>query len=167
MMVTRRPGWAFSLAGPAGPGEALRHGRPGGLRLRRGAADDKRSRPPAPCWITSPKRRKLAGPHRPAGALPQSGTLEIDQSSRRSLEITRTIREGRREGSLLAVLGPHGDGHGRAAAGRLAGQSADRGGGDSRPARGRRRVGGRGRAGRRSSRGPAAGLRRRSGCWPA
>jgi DNA mismatch repair protein MutS len=30
--------------------------------------------------------------------------LEIDEASRRSLEITRTIREGRREGSLLAVL---------------------------------------------------------------
>ena len=33
-----------------------------------------------------------------------SGTLEIDESSRRSLEITRTIRDGRREGSLLWVL---------------------------------------------------------------
>ena len=33
-----------------------------------------------------------------------AGTLEIDQSSRRSLEITRTLRDGRREGSLLAVL---------------------------------------------------------------
>ena len=33
-----------------------------------------------------------------------SGTLEIDQASRRSLEITRTLRDGRREGSLLAVL---------------------------------------------------------------
>lgn len=33
-----------------------------------------------------------------------SGTLEIDEASRRSLEITRTIRGGRREGSLLAVL---------------------------------------------------------------
>ena len=31
-------------------------------------------------------------------------TLEIDEASRRSLEIARTIREGRREGSLLAVL---------------------------------------------------------------
>jgi DNA mismatch repair protein MutS len=31
-------------------------------------------------------------------------SLEIDESSRRSLEITRTIREGRREGSLLAIL---------------------------------------------------------------
>ena len=33
-----------------------------------------------------------------------SGTLEIDEASRRSLEITRTLREGRRDGSLLAVL---------------------------------------------------------------
>ncbi|MBN2217823.1 MAG: DNA mismatch repair protein MutS [Pirellulales bacterium] len=33
-----------------------------------------------------------------------TGTLEIDESSRRSLELSRTIREGRREGSLLAVL---------------------------------------------------------------
>ncbi|WP_145059438.1 DNA mismatch repair protein MutS [Lignipirellula cremea] len=31
-------------------------------------------------------------------------TLEIDEATRRSLELTRTIREGRREGSLLAVL---------------------------------------------------------------
>jgi len=31
-------------------------------------------------------------------------TMEIDQSSRRSLELTRTIRDGRREGSLLGVL---------------------------------------------------------------
>ncbi len=30
--------------------------------------------------------------------------LEIDQASRRSLEITRTLRDGRREGSLLAVI---------------------------------------------------------------
>jgi DNA mismatch repair protein MutS len=31
-------------------------------------------------------------------------TLEIDQSTRRSLELTRTLREGRREGSLLSVI---------------------------------------------------------------
>ncbi len=30
--------------------------------------------------------------------------LEIDESTRRSLEITRTMRDGRREGSLLAVI---------------------------------------------------------------
>ncbi|MGE0607782.1 MAG: DNA mismatch repair protein MutS [Pirellulales bacterium] len=33
-----------------------------------------------------------------------STTLEIDQSTRRSLELTRTMRDGSREGSLLAVL---------------------------------------------------------------
>jgi len=31
-------------------------------------------------------------------------TLEIDESTRRSLEITRTLREGKREGSLLATI---------------------------------------------------------------
>lgn len=31
-------------------------------------------------------------------------TLEIDEATRRSLELTRTIRDGKREGSLLAVL---------------------------------------------------------------
>jgi DNA mismatch repair protein MutS len=33
-----------------------------------------------------------------------SGTLEIDEASRRSLEISRTLRDGRREGSLLGIL---------------------------------------------------------------
>lgn len=33
-----------------------------------------------------------------------SGTLEIDEASRRSLEISKTIRDGRREGSLLSVI---------------------------------------------------------------
>ncbi|MEQ8786102.1 MAG: DNA mismatch repair protein MutS [Pirellulaceae bacterium] len=31
-------------------------------------------------------------------------TLEIDEATRRSLELTRTLREGRRDGSLLAVI---------------------------------------------------------------
>jgi len=34
----------------------------------------------------------------------QGGSLEIDEATRRSLELTRTIRGGGREGSLLAVL---------------------------------------------------------------
>lgn len=37
-------------------------------------------------------------PYRPGS------TLEIDEATRRSLEITRTIRESKREGSLLAVI---------------------------------------------------------------
>ncbi|MGE3777039.1 MAG: DNA mismatch repair protein MutS, partial [Pirellulaceae bacterium] len=32
------------------------------------------------------------------------GALEIDEATRRSLEITRTIRDGRRDGSLLAMI---------------------------------------------------------------
>ena len=39
-------------------------------------------------------------PYRPGGA------LEIDEATRRSLELTRTIRGNNREGSLLAVLRP-------------------------------------------------------------
>jgi len=34
----------------------------------------------------------------------RGSTLELDEATRRSLEITQTMREGRREGSLLAVL---------------------------------------------------------------
>ena len=34
----------------------------------------------------------------------RGATLEIDESTRRSLEITRTLREGKREGSLLGVI---------------------------------------------------------------
>ncbi len=34
----------------------------------------------------------------------RGGTLLIDEATRRSLELTRTMREGRREGSLLAVM---------------------------------------------------------------
>jgi len=33
-----------------------------------------------------------------------TASLQLDESTRRSLEITRTIRDGRREGSLLAIL---------------------------------------------------------------
>ena len=37
-------------------------------------------------------------PYRPGAS------LEIDEATRRSLEITRTLREGRREGALLGVM---------------------------------------------------------------
>jgi DNA mismatch repair protein MutS len=46
----------------------------------------------------------VAGPHRPADSLPPRASLEIDEATRRSLELTRTIRGGGRDGSLLAVL---------------------------------------------------------------
>ena len=107
MMVTRRPGWAFSPShGAAGAGETFRHRRPGRLRLRRRSRLTRGRSAAAGAvldYLAETQKTSLAHidrlvPYR------TSGTLEIDQSSRRSLEITRTIREGRREGSLLAVL---------------------------------------------------------------
>ncbi|NLX95537.1 MAG: DNA mismatch repair protein MutS [Rhodopirellula sp.] len=106
MMVTRRPDWAFavnsardalrkhfattSLEGfgfdaSAGDGQAIRAA---------GAILD---------YLTETQKSSLEHIDR---LLPyRTGTtLEIDEASRRSLEISRTIREGRREGSLLAVL---------------------------------------------------------------
>jgi len=110
MMVTRRPAWAFSYqtarqglskhfgtAGLEGFGWAPEPagGQPDAQAIRAaGAILD---------YLTETQKTSLDHiealiPYRTAG------TLEIDQSSRRSLEISRTLRDGRREGSLLAVL---------------------------------------------------------------
>ncbi len=106
MMITRRPAWAlayetgrdalakhFGTAGLEGFGFGQ---RPDDLQAIRaaGAILD---------YLSETQKSSLEHvdslvPYRTAG------TLEIDEASRRSLEITRTIREGRREGSLLAVL---------------------------------------------------------------
>ena len=61
---------------------------------------------------------------------------------------------------------PHRHRHGLAAAGRLAGQPADRRAGDPRPAGGRRRTGGRCGPGRSSARDLAEGLRRAAAAGP-
>jgi DNA mismatch repair protein MutS len=105
MMLTRRPDWAFALATardalakhfgtatlegfgftPEGDGPAIRAA---------GAVLD---------YLAETQRSSLAHverliPYRTGDA------LEIDEASRRSLELVRTLRDGRREGSLLAVL---------------------------------------------------------------
>ncbi len=105
MLVTRRPAWAFSLAtatqvlskhfGTASlDGFGFEHDRDALAIRAAGALLD---------YLNETQRSSLAHLDR---LLPyQTGTtLEIDESTRRSLEITRTMREGRREGSLLAVL---------------------------------------------------------------
>jgi DNA mismatch repair protein MutS len=105
VLITRRPAWAFSLAGATealakqfqtatmeGFGfEPTRDGL--ALRAAGGILD----------YLAETQRASLAHLDR---LLPyQTGsTLEIDEATRRSLEISRTMREGRREGSLLAVL---------------------------------------------------------------
>ncbi|MGA2033513.1 MAG: DNA mismatch repair protein MutS, partial [Thermoguttaceae bacterium] len=106
MMVTRRPGWAFSLE--SARQILAKHFRTTGLEgfgFVDGAADDQAIRAAGATIEYLIETQKTSIEHVDR-LLPyrSSGTLEIDQASRRSLEITRTIREGRREGSLLAVL---------------------------------------------------------------
>jgi DNA mismatch repair protein MutS len=106
MMVTRRPAWAFSLE-TAGGLLAKQFGTANleGFGFTPNAADDQAVRAAGAIvdYLIETQKTSLAHidrlvPYRSAGV------LEIDEASRRSLEITRTIREGRRDGSLLAVL---------------------------------------------------------------
>ena len=106
MMITRRPAWAFS-AQNARQTLAKHFGTAGleGFGFGDGAADAQAIRAAGAVldYLAETQKSSLAHidrlvPYRAAG------TLEIDQSSRRSLEINRTIRDGRREGSLLWVL---------------------------------------------------------------
>jgi DNA mismatch repair protein MutS len=104
MMVTRRPAWAFGLESAVGTlqkhfqtatldGFGFDDGDSAALRAA-GALID---------YLRETQKASLAHidrltPHR------SGQTLEIDEATRRSLEITRTIRSGMREGSLLAVI---------------------------------------------------------------
>jgi DNA mismatch repair protein MutS len=106
MMVTRRPAWAFALT-TARESLAKHFGTATLEGFGFSANDDDGQAIRAAGAIldylnetqkTSPAHIDRLVPYR------ATNTLEIDQASRRSLEITRTIREGRREGSLLAVL---------------------------------------------------------------
>ena len=106
MMVTRRPPWAFSLE--TARQNLTKHFRTTSLEgfgFVDDPADDQALRAAGAIidYLVETQKTSLdhvdrLTPYRSAG------TLEIDESSRRSLEITRTIREGRRDGSLLAVL---------------------------------------------------------------
>ncbi len=106
MMVTRRPGWAFS--GETARQSLARHFGTAGLEgfgFTDDAADAQAIRAAGAVldYLSETQKSSLAHvdrlvPYRTTAA------LEIDEASRRSLEIARTIREGRREGSLLAVL---------------------------------------------------------------
>jgi DNA mismatch repair protein MutS len=106
MMVTRRPAWAFASA-TAREGLAKHFGTATleGFGFSESDEDGQAIRAAGAILDylnetqkTSPAHIDRLVPYRVTNA------LEIDQASRRSLEITRTIREGRREGSLLAVL---------------------------------------------------------------
>ena len=106
MMMTRRPAWAFGLS-EARQALAKHFGTATleGFGFNDGKADEQSIRAAGAVldYLAETQRTGLdhvdrLTPYRTAG------TLEMDESSRRSLEITRTIRDGRREGSLLWVL---------------------------------------------------------------
>ncbi len=106
MMVTRRPDWVFGLA-TARQTLTKHFGTTGleGFGFTSGKEDTQAVQAAGAIleYLKETQRSSLEHvdrlvPHR------AHSTLEIDEASRRSLEIVRTIREGRREGSLLAVL---------------------------------------------------------------
>ena len=106
MLVTRRPGWAFSLE--TARQTLLKHFRTNNLEgfgFIDEPGDNQALRAAGAIIDYLNETQKTSLEHVDHLSSYRSATaLEIDQSSRRSLEITRTIREGRREGSLLAVL---------------------------------------------------------------
>ncbi len=106
MMATRRPSWAFSQQ-TACQTLAKHFGTMNleGFGFTDDAADVQAIRAAGAVidYLTETQKSSLEHidrltPYRVAG------TLEIDEASRRSLEVSRTIRDARREGSLLWVL---------------------------------------------------------------
>ncbi|MGA2255660.1 MAG: DNA mismatch repair protein MutS [Thermoguttaceae bacterium] len=106
MLVTRRPGWAFSLE--TARQNLLKHFRTNNLEgfgFSNDPGDDQALCAAGAVIDYLNETQKTSLDHVDHLQSYRSSTaLEIDESSRRSLEITRTIREGRRDGSLLAVL---------------------------------------------------------------
>jgi DNA mismatch repair protein MutS len=106
MVVTRRPGWSFSLE--TARQNLLKHFRAKSLEgfgFANDPGDDQAVRAAGAVidYLNETQRTSLEHVDH-LQAYRSATSLAIDESSRRSLEITRTIREGRREGSLLAVL---------------------------------------------------------------
>jgi DNA mismatch repair protein MutS len=105
-LVTRRPGWAFALE--TARQTLLKHFRTNNLEgfgFVDDSGDDQALRAAGAVIDYLNETQKTSLEHVDNISSYRSATaLEIDESSRRSLEITRTIREGRRDGSLLAVL---------------------------------------------------------------
>jgi DNA mismatch repair protein MutS len=106
MMLTRRPPWAFA-ATTAGQSLNKHFGTASleGFGFLENPADQQAIRAAGAIldYLTETQKASLAHIDR---LVPyRSGScLEMDHSSRRSLEIVRTLREGRRDGSLLAML---------------------------------------------------------------
>lgn len=105
-LITRRPDWAFSLA--TAREALLKHFSTNtleGFGFGDSEADCRavQAAGAALDYLKETQRNSLEHIDRLV-AYRAGESLEIDEASWRSLEITRTIRDGRREGSLLAVL---------------------------------------------------------------
>lgn len=106
MMVTRRPDWAFSDITAHDTltqhfGAASLEGYGFGT-----SAEDRQAIRAAGALVDYLRETQKTSISHIDRLVPYrvSGTLEMDESSRRSLEITKTLRDGRRDGSLLATL---------------------------------------------------------------
>ena len=104
MMLTTRPAWSFGFdeANRALESHFQLHGL-SGLGFEEDDAVAIRACGGLLAYLQETQKHSLSHLDHP---LPwrRSRTLEIDEATRRSLEITRTLREARREGSLLSVL---------------------------------------------------------------
>ncbi len=106
MMVSRRPAWAFAhQASVAALAKHFGTANLEGLGFTESSEDVQAIRAAGAILDYLAETQKSSLEHIDR-LIPYrtSGTLEIDEASRRSLEISRTIREGRRDGSLLSVL---------------------------------------------------------------
>jgi len=103
-MLTRRPAWSFGL--DAARQSLARHFGAASLEGFGFGDDDASALRAAGAvldYLTETQKSSLDHidrliPFRPGGA------LDIDEATRRSLEITRTIREGKRDGALVSVI---------------------------------------------------------------
>ncbi|MCR5164984.1 MAG: DNA mismatch repair protein MutS [Thermoguttaceae bacterium] len=107
MMITRRPEWAAGLV--FAQKELCEHFRVlnlDGFGFNLLVPEDKQAIRAAGMVLDYLKETQKASlEHIETLRAYRTGeTLEIDESSRRSLEISRTLRDGKREGSLLAAL---------------------------------------------------------------
>jgi len=104
MMVTRRPSWAF--AAKTARDTLTKHFSTQGLEgfgFENGDLPAIRAAGAVLDYLTETQKASLPHIER-LTRYSRASALELDEATRRSLEITRTLRDGNREGSLLAVM---------------------------------------------------------------
>ncbi len=105
MVITRRPGWAFGM--DEATQTLTRHFQTRGLEgFGFHPTDEPEAIRAAGAIIDYLKETQKSSLAHIDRLIPQATgqQLEIDQATRRSLELNRTLRDGQRAGSLLAVL---------------------------------------------------------------